>query len=143
MTAATDTPIKRTGRRAGYVIAIVINIFLLFVVNNLTSWDVASFLTDDFSEVVPFINLSLLASVGANALYLFVDTPVVKSASQVVVNAVGVVASVALFRVFPFDFADYSFDWAVLIRILLVIAIVGQGIAIVANIARLATAARH
>lgn len=139
MTTTTDITLRRAGRRTGYAIAIVINVFLLFVVNNVTSWDVASFLTDEFSEVVPFIDLSLAASVIANLLYLFNDRPAVKSASRIVVNAIGIVASVAVLRVFPFDFAGYAFDWAILIRILLVGAIVGQGIAIVVDVARLAT----
>lgn len=135
---ATDTAFRRTGRRFGYVIAIVIHGFLLFLVNNITSWDVASFLTDDFSQVMPWINASLLASLFANVLYLFNDRPVVKSSAQIVVNAIGITASVVILRVFPFDFTGYSFDWAIPIRILLVVAIVGQGVAIVVDVAKLA-----
>lgn len=138
MTATTDTAFERTGRRFGYAIAIAVNALLLFVVNNVASWDVASFLTDDFSRVVPFVNVALATAMAANALYLFDDRPTVKSATQVAVNAAGVAAGIVVFRVFPFDFAGYAIDWAVLIRILLVVAIVGQSIAIVADAARLA-----
>jgi hypothetical protein len=130
--------LKRSGRRVGYIIAIVINVVLLYVVNNLLAWGLP-FLTDDFSEVVPLISLSLLVSVAANTLYLFVDTPVVKSATQIAVNSVSIVATVAVLRVFPFDFSDYAFDWAIVARILLIVAIVGTGIAIVVDVAKLAT----
>lgn len=138
MTTATDTTFQRTGSTLGSVIAVVINGFLLFVVNNLTSWDVASFITDEFSQVVPWINASLLASLLANLLFIFNDRPALKSVVQVLVNAIGIAASVAIWRVFPFDFDGYAFDWAILIRIFLIVAIVAQGIAIVAEVAKLA-----
>jgi hypothetical protein len=37
-------------------------------------------------------------------------------------------------QVFPFDFSAYAFDWTWVARVLIVIAAVGSGIAVVANL---------
>ena len=40
---------------------------------------------------------------------------------------------------FPFDFSAYSFDWALVVRIVLILAMVGAGIGTVAEIYKLAS----
>ena len=42
-----------------------------------------------------------------------------------------------ILRVFPFAFAAYVFNWAALVRVVLVVAVVGSAIAIAVELARL------
>jgi hypothetical protein len=57
-------------------------------------------------------------------------------------------ATARVWQVFPFDFSGYSFNWAPLVRVVLLVAMVGSGIGIaiqVGTLIRLAVrgGARH
>ncbi|MFZ0015073.1 MAG: hypothetical protein WAL25_13265 [Acidimicrobiia bacterium] len=133
--------LRKTGRRFGYTIAIAINIAMLFVVQNILAWGWVSFLTDEFAEVVPWISFSLSMSILANLVYELNDSPPVKSAGQVVVNVVSLLATYQIFTVFPFDFSTYTFNWDVVTRIVLILAMVGAGIGAVTEAIKLAAMA--
>jgi len=135
--------LRKTGRRFGYGVAIVINIAMLIVVQNIVAWGWLPFLTDEFAEVVPWISLSLSISILANIIYELNDSPPVKSAGQVVVNVISVLVTYQIFTVFPFDFSTYSFDWGVVIRIVLILAMVGAGIGAATEAIKLAAMARE
>jgi hypothetical protein len=55
----------------------------------------------------------------------------------------GIVALVAWWRVFPFEFSGQTFDWELAVRVLLVLAMAGSAIAIVAGLVRLAAGGRQ
>jgi hypothetical protein len=126
---------SRTGRRLGYAISILINVFFLWVVNNLVEWDI-SWITDDFSKVVWIFNLSLGATIAANVLYLFFDPPWFKSLGQIVTVAISVAVAVRLWQVFPVSFTG-DFPWTGLFRVALVVGIVGGSIGIVVELVKL------
>jgi hypothetical protein len=141
----TDGTGRRAGRRsggtrAGYVVAIVINVALLVAVNNLLAWDVLPFLTDQFTRVLPLVNLSLSATIAANVIYLGYDEKWFSSLSQVVLLGISMAATVRIYRVFPFDFSGYWFAWATVTRAVLILAMVGVTIAIVVETVRLTAA---
>jgi len=46
-----------------------------------------------------------------------------------------------MYQVFPFDFSAYEFNWEMLTRVVMVIGIVGTGIAIVVEFLKLARVA--
>lgn len=123
--------------RLGYLIAIGVNIGLLVGAVNILDWGWLPFLTADFEQVVPWIAASLLVAAAAYFVYLFDDHPVVKSIGEIITNAVAIRATLELLGVFPFDFSRYSFDWAMLMRLGLILAIVGSGVAIVVAALRL------
>lgn len=133
--------VKRFGRQFGYSIAIGINVVMLIIVQNILDWGWLGFLTDEFAEVVPWISFSLGASIIANLIYLFNDDHVVKSAGQIALNLITIVVTYQLFSVFPFDFSTYSFDWALVMRIVLIVAMVGAGIGALTEIKKLASGA--
>jgi hypothetical protein len=135
--------LRKTGRRFGYTVGIVINVAVLIVVQNILAWGWLPFLTDEFVEVVPWISLSLTMSILANLIYEFNDDPPVKSAGQVVVNVVSVLATYQIFKVFPFDFSTYSFNWGVVTRVVLILAMVGAGIGAATEAIKLAAMARE
>lgn len=129
-------------RRTGYVIAIGVNAALLWLANVAPGWEVLPFLTTDMERVMPLVNASMMAGVAANVLYLAADPKWLKALGDIVTTAVGIVAMVAIWQVFPFDFGDASFDWALLFRWVLGVGIVGSAIAIVVNVVSLVSDTR-
>lgn len=125
-------------RKVGYLVAVLVNGAMLVVVNVRPGWRELSFLTESFVDILWLINLSMVASAVVNAVYLLYDPAWFKSVCQVGVSAIGLTAAIRMLRVFPFDFSAYSFDWAALTRLLLVLAIFGSVVAIIVELARLA-----
>src|SRR4051812_44953167 len=106
VTATTPKVRKRpsaAARRAGYVIAVMVNAAMLYGVNRWPGWDAVPFLTNDTELVLGFVNASILVSLAANALYLVRDPRWLKALGDGVVAAVGVATSVRVWQVFPFD----------------------------------------
>lgn len=131
--------LKRAGKRFGYGVAIAINVAMLVVVQNILDWGWLPFLTPEFNDVVPWMSLGLIATIVANVVYQFTDTPVVKSTGQILVNVISILVTYQLFLVFPFDFSGSAFGWSVVIRILLVLAIVGAGVGVLVEAVKLAS----
>ncbi|NNU27732.1 hypothetical protein [Isoptericola sediminis] len=138
----TGTAARRpTGaaRRVGYSFAVLANGLLLVLIHGWPGWETVPFLTPETVEVLPLVNASIVVGIAANVVYLVVDPLWLRALGDVMVTVVGLVATVAVWRVFPFDFTGWSFDWTLVIRILLVVAIVGSAIGIITGIARLVT----
>lgn len=133
----TGSRTTRGARKLGYGVAVVVNAALLVVVVNLLDWGLLPFLTEEFATVVPWIGLSLAGAIGANLVYQFDDRPTVRAVGDVATGALSLVASYRLLDVFPFDFSSLEFDWGTVARVLLVVAMVGAGIGILAALARL------
>lgn len=142
-TPPTGPQQSTAGRRFGYVIAAGINAALLYAVNNVLSWDQLRFLTDGFEEVIPIISVSLTATLIMNLIYVFYDPRWFKSLSQIGLAGISIAATVRLYQVFPFDFSKYDFSWETLTRVVLIVAIVGMAITIVAETFRLVGAIVH
>jgi hypothetical protein len=112
---------------------------MLVIANNILDWGWLPFLTDGFAQVVPWISLGLVATIVANAVYQFNDTLAVKSTGQIGVNLISVFVTYQIWQVFPFDFSAYEFNWEAVVRVLLVLAMVGAGIGVLAEGAKLAS----
>ena len=135
----TKPPPSPATRRFGYFVAMLVNVAMLIVVNNLLAWDILPFLTDDFARVIPIINVSLGAGILVNLLYLLSDPAWLKSLTQIGLLGISIAATVRLYRVFPFDFSAYEFNWETTGQVLLILAIAGAGIGIIAEFVKLAT----
>lgn len=127
---------RRTGRRAGYVVAIIVNLLVLGFINTWPGWESFDFVTADAADVVPLINLSIGVSILVNLVYLVADAPRIKAIGEMVTSAVAMVVSVIVLRVFPFDFSAYAFPWELVTRVILVIAVIGSGISVLINLYR-------
>lgn len=134
--------ISSPGRRFGYGVAIVVNAALLYVANNLLAWDWLPFLTDDFERVIPIINVSLAASMVVNLMYMVADPRWFKSLTQIGLLGISLAVTIRMYRVFPFDFSAYGFDWETTARVLMILAIVGIGIGLIAEFVKLIAATR-
>jgi hypothetical protein len=137
--AATES---RVARRVGFVVAATCNAVLLYLVNVRPGWEELSLLTEETAQVLDLVNLSLVAGVVANVVYVAVDRPVVKSLGDLVTTVIGLVACIQVWRVFPFDFDDWWFDATLLVRVLLVVAVVGSVIGIATQATLLYRSAR-
>lgn len=124
-------------RRAGYIIAIVFNATMLYVVNVWPGWQAVPFLTEDTRQVLGLVNLSLAVGILANVAYLIHDGPRLKALGDLATTGIGLAVLVRLWQVFPFDFRSWSYDWSFLVRILLVMGIVGASIGILVGFAML------
>ncbi len=134
------SPDAKAARRVGYLISIAINVAMLVIVQNLLEWGWLPFLTDEFADVVPWISLSLVASIVANIIYQIDDSLIVKSVGQIADNMISVWATYTVLTIFPFDFSGYAFDWEVVARVALIFAIVGAGIAALVEAIKLVSA---
>jgi hypothetical protein len=132
--------LRRTGRHAGYAIAVVVNLATLIIALNILEWGWLPFLTGEFNTVLPWISLSLLATIVANLVYQLNDTPGVRATGQIGVNLISLFVTFQIWQVFPFDFSAYGFDWGAVARILLIVAMVGAGIGVLTEALRLASA---
>ena len=119
------------GRRFGYAVAVVVNVALLLLVNVWPTWRVVPFLTDDMLDVLPLVNLGLIVGALVNLVDLVFDRRWIRWAGDLITSVIAVITLWRFWQVFPFDFPDTGFDWALLVRILLVVAIVGTAIAVV------------
>jgi hypothetical protein len=121
----------RGTRCLGYGISIGVQAALLIVVNNLVEWDILPFITEEFNDLVPYINVSLVASIVVNAVYFAFDPRWFKSLGQAILNAISLVVIVQTYRIFPFDFSGSSFNWTAVTRVCLVALMVLVGIGII------------
>lgn len=124
------------GRRFGYLVAIAINVVLIYLVNVSPGWASVSWLTPATTEIVPILNVSLTAGIVVNALFILADPPWFKALGDTVTCAVAVVVTGRLLQVFPFDFTAYSVDWATVVRVGLVVVLIAVALATVVNIVR-------
>jgi hypothetical protein len=124
-------------RRSEYLVALIVNAAMIFVVLNLLDWGVLPFLTIDFTLLVPLIVMSLVASIVANAIYLVYDPAWFKTLCQVGISVISLVVAIRTYQVFPFDFTGYGESWTSVTRIIVVVAMVGSAISILAESVRL------
>ena len=85
----------------------------------------------------PLLNLSLTATILVNLVYLAFDAEWFKSLCELGLLSISLAVTIRLYQVFPFDFSAYDVDWAVLARIVLIIAMVGVGIAMIVQVVKL------
>lgn len=137
MAARTRRPSPGT-RRLGYLIAVAVNAALLVAVNRWPGWEAVPFLTDDTRQVLDIVNASLVVSLAANVLFVVADPPWFKALGDLVTTSVSLAATVAVWRVFPFDFTDDTLPWAGLTRVILAVGIIGGAIGILVALGRLA-----
>jgi len=92
-------------RRFGYFISIVVNFVILFAANNLHRWTVP-FLTEDFSEALWAVNLSLGVAIFIHFIFMFFDRRWFKSFMQAIANVFSLISVYVFREVFPLELSD-------------------------------------
>ena len=137
----TDQISPRATRRFGYGAAIAVNVVMLWIVNNLLEWGWPSWLTDEFDQVLPIINVSIVATIIVNLAYIAYDTAWFKSLLQIGLLAISLLVTIRLYQEFPFDFSAYSINWEAVTRGILIFVCIAIGIGLIAEIVKFAKSA--
>ena len=124
-------------RRFGYVLAIAFSVGILFTINNLPEGEQIPFLTDDLEQLLPIINAFLFATIAINGVWILYDAAWFRSAGRITLNVLIIAVLALTYRVFPFDFSAYDFDWEALMRVLIVSLIVTLTIATIVESVKL------
>ncbi|KGJ73386.1 hypothetical protein GY21_11560 [Cryobacterium roopkundense] len=139
MTDATEKRRQRAGaRRTGYALGLLINGAVLYAVNVWPGWQAVPYLTDEAGQLLGLVNLSLIAGMFTNAIYLIVDYPRLKALGDLVTLGIGIAVLVSVWQVFPFAF-PIGFDWNLIARIVLVLSLIGSVIGILVQLVILIT----
>jgi hypothetical protein len=123
-----------SGGKAGFVIAILVNVALWVVINVRPGWSSFDFLAPTFSEVLPIVNASLIVGALINAAYLVVGQQWFRHLSQCVALGIGAVVAWRLLVVFPFELAT---GWDTVVRSILILALLGSGVGALVEFVRL------
>ena len=111
----------------------LVNAAMLYAINVWPGWDTVPFLTGDTVDVLDLVNASIVVNLAANVVFLFRDPPRVKALGDLVTTAVGLLAMVAIWRVYPLDLSS---GWDTVARVLLAVGIAGSVVGIVVAITR-------
>jgi hypothetical protein len=126
-------PLGVVARRVGYAVAVLVNLVLLFLLNIKPGWQAASFLTDDTPQVLILLNVSLLAGMVANLVYIVADGRLVKTLGDLTTTAIGLAVLIRVWYVFPFDFTAYAVNWGLIVRAVTALGLAGTGIALIVH----------
>jgi hypothetical protein len=135
VTAPARPPV--TTRRVGYLIAAAINTALMYAINVWPGWQTVPFLTDDTHRVLGLVTLSLAVGAIVNVIFLVADPPWVKALGNLVTAGIGLAVLAGVLQVFPFDFTNASFDWGLLIRVVMGVGIAGAALGVLVGIVSL------
>lgn len=127
-------------RRVGYLFAIAFNVVLLVAIHAWPGWRKLPFLTEETTEVLPWVNTMIGLTIALNVLWLVADPRWFRAAGDVVSSAVGAVVTVRILTVFPFAFDDDGVAWEPWVRFILWVAIVGSAIGVIAGLVQLVRA---
>ena len=133
---ATRGPRTRA-RRFGYVVAVLVNLVLAWLIAVWPGWDVVPFLTEETTEVLPFVYASIATGVLVNLVYVADDRPAVKATGELVNALVGFVAVIRTWQVFPFDLDGQWVGWEWLIYIALALGAFGTAIGAIVQVVTL------
>ena len=137
-TIATKRPRAARGtRRFGYVVAVAVNLVMLGLIHTWPGWDVIPFLTAETTDVLPYVDASIVTSIVVNALYVVRDDRGVKASGDLVANLVSLLVLVRLWQVWPFDFDGVWAGWQPLTYVLLGVATFGVAIGALVQVATL------
>lgn len=124
-------------RRFGYGVAALINGLLMLLINVTPGWEAVPFLTEATPQVLGLINATLVASLVANVLYIAYSPRWVTAFGGVITTAVGLVAAIRMWQVFPFDFRESAIDWSIIAHGVLAVAVAGSAIAVLVQLGML------
>lgn len=122
----------RGSRRAGYFVSAVVDVVLLWIANQLLGWGWPPFLTSGFGDLLPFIEVSLMASAVVNLCWAWRDPEWFRHLAQIGLNLIGLVVAVKTWQIFPFDFSGSG--WETLTRLLLAASV---GVLVISTIVEL------
>jgi len=116
---------------AGFIATIIVNFTMLYLANNLLNWNI-SFLTSSFIAPLYVFNISIVATIIANFIFIFIRMSWFRHLLQTALNLIGFGAMYTLYVVFPFDFYATSYPaWQNIIHIVILVGLILSGLAVI------------
>lgn len=128
---------SRAAKRFGYLVAAACNVALAYLVNQWPGWQAIPFLTEDAAQVVKLVNLSLVAGMLMNLIYVVADPAWLRALGNVITTGISLAVLVRMLRVFPFDFAGTDVDWETWVRAGLILLIILTSLGLFGTIVQL------
>ena len=116
------------GRRFGYFISIIIQSGLLYAANNLLSWNIP-YLTDDFSQVLWAVNLSLGVNIFIYFTFLFFDRRWFKNLMNALSNVFSFISLYVIRQVFPLELPE-NLEGIVKMAMVIILALIALSVLI-------------
>jgi hypothetical protein len=139
-TPTTTTPRPRPGRgarRFGYVVAVAANLVMLGLIHTWPGWDAVPFLSAETTDVLPFVDASIVVSLLVNMAYLVRDGRLARTSGDLATSAVGLLSLIMFWRIWPFDFDGVWGGWEPLTYVLLAVGTFGTAIAVLVQLVTL------
>ena len=99
----------RPARNVRYLATGAAALLAWYGINVSPTWGAMPVLAPDIVQVLGILNVALLATAAANAVFIAFDRPWFKAAVQALVAAVATFLAAQLYVVYPFDFSRFSF----------------------------------
>lgn len=129
-----------TARRVGYAFGIAFGFLFLWIIGNIDDWG-WKFITAEWSQVEGIVRTSIIIDLIAYGIFLISDGKVLYYLGKLISNAFSFYVGIRMFQVFPFDFNELFSGWGWLntvLPILIILGLVGLGIALVVRTVKLA-----
>ena len=132
----TDRRPAPPARRAGYAVAVAVNLVILYLINVRPGWEAVPFLTADTATLLAVVNLSVVVGVAVNLLYLVYDARWFVALGGLATTGVGLLALARIWQVFPVTFAADS-NWPLVLRVALLFAIAASIVALIVQVVQI------
>lgn len=116
--------------RSGFIAAIIINVIIYFIVNNLLNWNL-SFISPTFVEVLGILNLLIISTILINFIFLFYQPSWFRNMLHVITDILSIIMLYTFLRVFPFILNDF---FALIVTVLIVLGILGAFIGLIIHV---------
>ncbi|MCZ3367390.1 MULTISPECIES: hypothetical protein [Methanobacterium] len=110
---------EKNSKKSEYIGAIVVNVILLYIFNNILNWQV-NFITNAFNEVLWVINLAIMATIIGNIMFLIFNPEWFRHIIKMILNIFAFTAIYSIYSVFPFNFSSFLIDWSVTIALIFI-----------------------
>jgi len=110
---------KGPARKIGYIVVIIIMFVILYLVRHWDHWHL-KFLTEDFSKVLFYIELSIYATIGANVLFVLYDNRWFKHLIQAITDVAGALSIIMFYVIYPLNIEHGSWDKWIKIGLLVI-----------------------
>lgn len=120
--------------KSEFIVAIIGNIIILYIVNNLLSWNL-SFITSSFQDVLWIFNISICATIIVNIIFLAFHPGWFRSLVKIILNILSFLVCYYLYTIFPFIFSQAAYT--IILKIILIFGMVALIIASLVEVLRL------
>lgn len=112
---------EKNSKKSEYIGAIVVNVILLYIFNNLLNWHVY-FITNALNEILWIINIAITATIIGNIMFLIFNPEWFRHIIKIILNIFAFTAVYSIYSIFPFNFSSFLVDWSVTIALIFIMA---------------------